>query len=78
MLPLAKGAVTAIASTLQVALGVEACKLIEADLVGRMLPAEDTPTFSAMVATLKEAKRFPARGSGAHRSGAVGLKRQGR
>lgn len=39
---------------------VEASQLVETDLVGRVLPAEDAATLSAVMATLEEAKGFGA------------------
>lgn len=75
MLPLAEGTMTAIACTMQFALGVEACKLIETDLLGRVLPAEDAATLSAVMAALKEAEGFFTRGRRAYSGGAVSLKR---
>lgn len=56
MLPLAEGSIAAVACTVQLALGVEACQLIETDLLGRMLPAEDAAALPAVVATLEEAE----------------------
>ena len=54
MLPLSERAVAALARTMKTAFGMESCKLVELDLLGRMLPAEDAATLSAMVATLEE------------------------
>jgi len=42
------------------ALWVEARELVKADLVARVLPAEDAATLAAVVATLEEAKRLLA------------------
>lgn len=74
MLPLAEGAVAAITSPMQDALGMEARKFVQAHLVCRMLPAEDAAALSAVMAALEEAKRFLARRGGAYRSGTIGLK----
>jgi hypothetical protein len=46
--------------------GVEAGKLIETNLLRRVLPAEDSTALSAVVAALKEAKGFLARGRRAY------------
>jgi hypothetical protein len=41
---------------------MEARKLIEAHLFGRVLPAEDATTLSAVMAALEEPEGFLARG----------------
>jgi hypothetical protein len=75
VLPFAIRAMATIAGPMQETLGMEAGKLVEPDLVGRVLPAEDAATFSTVMTALEEAKRFLARRRGAYRSGSVGLKR---
>jgi len=45
-----------VARAVQLALRVEACKLIEANLLGRVLPAKDAAALPAVVAPLEEAK----------------------
>lgn len=75
MLPLTEQAVATIACTMQDTLGMESRQLVQAHLVGRMLPAVDAATLSAVVATLEEAEGFLARRRGANRSGAVSLNR---
>lgn len=75
VLPLTKGAVTAVAGTMPATLGVEPGKLVETNLGGRVLPAVDAAALSAVVATLKEAKGLLTRRGGADRSGAVSLTR---
>jgi hypothetical protein len=52
---------------------METRKLVETDLVARVLPAEDAAALAAMVATLEEAERLLAGRCGANRSGTVGL-----
>jgi hypothetical protein len=66
MFPLTKRAMAAIACTVQVAFGMEASKLIETNLLRRMLPAEDATTLPAVMTALKEAKWFLARGCRAY------------
>jgi hypothetical protein len=73
MLPFTEGAVAAIAGTVPLALRVEACKLVEADLLGRILCAEDPTTLPAMVAAIEQAKRRVAGGCRTYWGGAVGL-----
>jgi hypothetical protein len=66
MFPLTKRAMAAIACTVQVAFGMEASKLIETNLLRRMLPAEDATTLPAVMTALKEAEWFLARGCRAY------------
>jgi hypothetical protein len=54
--------VAAVARTMQHTVGVEPGKLVESDLLGRVLPTEDAATLPAVMATLKEAEGFLARG----------------
>ena len=75
VLPLAERAVAAIAGAMQFAIRVEACKLIETDLLGRVLPAEDATALPAVVAALEEAEGLCARRRRAYCGGAVDLKR---
>jgi len=56
MLPLAERTMATVARAVQLALRVEACKLIEANLLGRVLPAKDAAALPAVVAPLEEAK----------------------
>lgn len=56
VLPLAKRAVAAVAGTMQFALGMEACELIETNLLRGVLPTEDAATLPAVVAPLEEAE----------------------
>lgn len=46
----------AVAGTMPMALWVEARKLVKANLIAGVLPAEDATTLAAVVATLEEAK----------------------
>jgi hypothetical protein len=64
--PLTERAMAAIACTVQVAFGMEASKLIETNLLRRMLPAEDATTLPAVMTALKEAEWFLARGCRAY------------
>jgi hypothetical protein len=73
MLPLAERAMATVTSAVPLAVGVETCKLIEADLLRRVLPAEDAAAFSAVMAAVEQAEWCLARGSGAGRGGAIGL-----
>ena len=75
MFPFTERAVAAIACTVQFAVGMETCKLVKTDLLGRVLPAKDATAFSAMMAALEEAERFLARGRRAYRSGSICLNR---
>lgn len=61
MLPLAEGAVATITCTVPVTLGMEARKLVKADLVARVLCAEDATTLAAVVTALEESKGLLAR-----------------
>jgi len=56
VLPLAEGAVAAVAGTVPVAFWVEAGELVETHVVARVLPAEDAAALAAVVAPLEEAK----------------------
>jgi hypothetical protein len=49
-----------VACAVQDAIGMEARKLIETDLLGGVLPAKDATALSAMVAPLEKAKGFLA------------------
>ena len=53
VLPLTEGAVAAVTSAVPFAVRVEACKLVEADLLGRVLPAEDAAALPAVVAAVE-------------------------
>ena len=75
MFPLAEGAMATVTCAVELAVGVEACQLVEADLLGRVLPAEDATALSAVVATLEEAEWFLARGRRAYCGGAICLNR---
>jgi hypothetical protein len=52
---------------------MEARELVKPDLIAGMLPAEDAATLATVMAPLKEAEGFGARGCGAYWSGSVGL-----
>ena len=56
LLPLTILAVTAIASPLELALGVEQCVFVQLDSLLRVLPAEDTSAFATVVATMEESE----------------------
>jgi hypothetical protein len=73
MLPLAERAVAAVACTMHHTIGVEASELVETNLLGRMLPTEDSAALSAVVAALEETEWLLTRRRGAHWSGAVCL-----
>lgn len=75
MLPLAERTVAAVAGTMPLALGVEARQLVEADLVARVLCAEDATALAAVVAALEEAKGFLARRGRAYHGGSICLKK---
>jgi hypothetical protein len=75
MLPLAERAMATVACAMHYSIWVEACKFIETDQLGRVLPAEDAATLSAVVASLEEAEGLCARGRRTYGSGAVGLNR---
>jgi hypothetical protein len=75
MFPLAKRPVATITCAVQDPVGMEACKLIELHLFGRVLPAEDATALPAVVAALEKAEGFLARGRRAYRSGAICLMR---
>lgn len=74
VLPLAERAVAAVTGAVPLALGVEARKLVETDLLGRVLRAEDATALSAVMAAVEQAKRCLARGCRACWSGAICLK----
>lgn len=76
MLPLAEGAVTTITCTVPVTLGMEARKLVKADLVARVLCAEDAAALAAVVTALEESKGLLARRGGADQRGSIGLKKR--
>jgi hypothetical protein len=73
VLPFTEGAVAAIAGTVPLALRVEACKLVEADLLGRILSAEDPTALPAVVAAVEQTKRRLACGCRTYWGGAVRL-----
>jgi hypothetical protein len=73
MFPLAERAMATVACTVQDAIGMEACQLIEPHLFVRVLPAEDATALPAVVATLEQAERFLARGCRAYRGGSICL-----
>jgi hypothetical protein len=75
MFPLAERAVATITCTVQDPIGMEACKLVELHLFGRVLPAENATALSAVVTALEEAEGFLARGRRAYRGGSICLKR---
>jgi hypothetical protein len=52
--------VASVTGTVPVALRVEARKLVQTDLVARVLGAEDAAALPAVVTTLEEAKGFLA------------------
>lgn len=60
MLPLAERTIATLASTVQDTIGMEPGQIVKSDLLGRVLPAEDAATLSAMVAPLEETKRLLA------------------
>jgi hypothetical protein len=53
VLPLTEGAVATITCAVPFAVRMEACKLVEADLLGRVLPAEDAAAFPAVMAAVE-------------------------
>jgi hypothetical protein len=60
MLPLAERAVATIAGAMPMTFWMETRKLVEADLIAGMLPAEDAATLTTVVAPLEEAEGFVA------------------
>ena len=73
VLPLTEGAMAAVAGTVPLALGVEACKLVETNLFGRVLCAEDPTAFPAVVAAVEQTKRCLAGDCRTYWGGTVGL-----
>jgi hypothetical protein len=66
MFPLAEGTMATIACTVEDTVRMEARKLIEAHLFGRVLPAEDATALSAVMAALEETEGLLARGRRAY------------
>lgn len=60
MFPLAERAVATVTCAVQDSIGVEPGQLIETDLLGRVLPAEDATALPAVVAALEKAEGFLA------------------
>lgn len=75
VLPLAKGAVAAVAGAVPATVGMEPRQLVKTHLAGRVLPAVDAAALAAVMAALEEAEGLLARRGGADRSGAVSLTR---
>ncbi|EAT90586.2 hypothetical protein HBH98_164770 [Parastagonospora nodorum] len=60
MFPLAERAVATVTCAVQDSIWVEPSQLIETDLLGRVLPAENATALSAVVAALEKAEGFLA------------------
>jgi NADPH-dependent ferric siderophore reductase len=61
VLPLTERAVAAITCAMPLTFRVETSKLVETDLPGRVLCAEDATALPAVMAAVEEAKRHLAR-----------------
>lgn len=73
MLPLAIGREATVASSVQDAFRMEACKLVKTHLICRMLVTEDATTLATVMATLEEAEWLLAAGCRANRCGTIRL-----